>query len=172
MSTRSYSILGLAAMLLLQSCVFTRSAARTSGLGVWPPTSAQCVRNDNVPFNSLNVSIGAELTRLFADPACVAQPSCTGWVAHEHRQLNGPVSGQFWMGPTNHLFTIGEQDTIGSDAHSLALAQTPQGKRLYRLTFVQTVIVGPSMGVVQATASYGQCVADIIDTTGRPRPRD
>ncbi|HVQ08631.1 MAG TPA: hypothetical protein VMS43_09370 [Allosphingosinicella sp.] len=164
MSGRANGIIFLAAaMLFMQGCTIQNGATRTRGLGAWPPSSAQCTRNNPVPFAVMNVSISAELNRLFADPACVAQPTCAGWVARENHQLSGPVSGQFWMGGTNHQFSLAEQDAIGGDARALAVAQTPSGKRLYRLTFDQAVITGGSTGVVQATAYYGQCISDITE---------
>ena len=165
MKIRLSLILAVGAVLFLHGCFVTRSGMRASGLGTWPPQSAQCARNANVAFNLMNVSIGGEMTRLFSDPACVSQPVCSGWIGQESRQLSGPVSGQFWLGPTNHQFTISEQDMIGSDARAAAIGQAPAGKRLYRLTFTQTPITGPPQGVVQATAHYGQCVTDIRQTT-------
>jgi len=172
MAERLHFILAAGAVLLLQGCTVSRIAVRsgdqvtTAALGSWPPTSAQCVRNDPVPFNWNGVSIGGELTRLFAEPSCVAQPVCFDWAVKESRQLTGPVSGQFWMGPSNHQFPKAEQDSIGQLARTAALAQAPANKWLIRLTFTNPIIVGggASTGVVQAKADYGRCLLHRLDT--------
>jgi hypothetical protein len=172
MAERLHYLLAAGAALLLQGCTVSRTAVPTGGplattsLGSWPPTSIQCVRNDPVPFNWNGASIGGELTRLFADPLCVAQPVCFDWGAKENRPLTGPVSGQFWMGPSNSQFTKADQDSIGQLARSAALAQAPSNKSLIRLTFAQPIIVGggSSTGVVQATANYGRCLLHGTDT--------
>ncbi len=177
MTERLHYILASGAALLLQSCTELRTVVRTgehfttAALGSWPPTSTQCVRNDPVPFDWNGTSVGGEMTRLFADPLCVAQPVCFDWGVKESRQLTGPVSGQFWMGPSNHPFTTVDQDAIGQLARTAALAQAPSNKSLIRLTFTQTIIVGggPSTGVVQARADYGRCLLHRTDTAV-PRP--
>jgi hypothetical protein len=159
------------ATLMLQGCVFTRKGLRTSGLGAWPPTSAQCVRNNGVPFYSGTNSIGKELTRLFADPACVAQSNCSGWVEKEsHYMPDSNPASNLWNGLSNHSFTALEQNNIGATARSYATGRTPPGKRLYRLTFDQGIAVGsgPSSGRVDAIAYYGRCIADIT-ATANPR---
>lgn len=170
MATGLHYGLAAGAALLVQGCTIFHSGASTRGqtttaaggnaLGGWPPTSAQCLRNDPVPFDWNGASIGGELTRLFADPACVTQPVCFDWGAKENRPLSGSFSGQFWMGLSNHQFTTAEQNSIGTEARAVAAAQTPVNKSLIRLTFDQAVIVagGPSTGVVQARAYYGRCL--------------
>lgn len=172
MAERLHYMLAAGAALLLQGCTVSRTAVRTgdqvatAALGSLPPTSTQCVRNDPVPFDWNGVSIGGELTRLFADPLCVAQPVCFDWAVKESRQLTGPVSGQFWMGPSNHQFTTADQNSIGQLTRSAALAQAPSNKSLIRLTFAQAIIVGggTSTGVVQATGHYGRCLQHSTDT--------
>lgn len=157
---RFLRLVGAAAFALLQSCVSPQQPASLGTWpGTWPPVSALCPRNNGISF----YSIGGELTSLHAASHCVPQPTCRGWINTEHRQLGGPDSGSAWMGLTNHIFSILDQDSIVNTARASAIAHTPAGKRFYRLKFEQAVIVatGPDSGVVQATAYYGQCISDV-----------
>jgi hypothetical protein len=121
-------------------------------------------------------SIGVELTRLHADPACIAQPTCARWVETSNHQVPdyGPAS-ILWDGDNGHSFTTSEQDTIIARARTYALSQVPAGKRLYRLTFTESTSVpdrsGPSHGYVFATAYYGRCIGGIIFTRDPSPPR-
>lgn len=161
---RMISALGVAAGLTaLQGCIFNQDWERSPGLGGWLPPSSQCVRNNAVPFSSPAQSIGAELTRLFADPACVTQPICTGRVERENYLLpDGNSASEMWNGFSNHFFSIQEQNNIGTTAYNYAMGRRPPGKDLYRLTFDQGIAVGsgPSAGRVFARAYYGRCVKE------------
>ena len=165
MKTLPLCLLAASTSLLLQSCV-TGPATSPAWPGAWPPVSAQCVRNDPVPFASQFDSIGGELTRLHADPACVPQPTCAGWTSQEHHQLPGPSTGSSeWSGYTNHMFALAEQNAMIANARATAIAQTPPNKQFYRLTFRNDIVVatGPAFGFVFAEAYYGQCIADVTN---------
>ena len=159
--------LAAALLLLLPSCVAFPQPSLGAWPGTWPPTSFKCGRNDDVAFAWQTGSISAELTRLHADPHCVPQPSCRASVDQEQHQQPGDV----WGGFTDHLFTIGDQDTIVANARNYAIAHTPPGKRFYRLAFTQGIIVGsgPSYGSIFATAYYGRCLRD-LPRTSNPNP--
>jgi hypothetical protein len=163
------SIRTMAALPLLLAACVTGPPGPPGNPITWPPTSGQCVRNNAIPFAySLTVSIGNEMTRLFADPACSTPPTCALWNGFETRSFpTGNPATIIWDGPNNHSFTIVEQDQIGVTARNLAMANRPSGKRLYKITFAEGTLVstGPgSPGRVFATAYYAICLSDVVDT--------
>lgn len=143
--------------------------------GTWPPpTSMNCPRNNQVPFSgaggvgTLNDLIGPHLTNLHASPACVPQPACTGQRAPQQKLLSPHV----WVGQSNHVFTIAQQDTIIINARNAAIAQTPAGKQLYRLAFAGDIVMGSgSSRAILATAHYGQCISRVRDNKGPTEPQ-
>lgn len=143
-----------------------RTAQRTAATwpGTWPPPPGMnCPRYNTVPWlGAWNVA--SHLTDLHESPTCVPQPACVRQRAPQQIYL-GPV----WMGSPNHQFTIAQQDTVMINARSYALAQSPGGKQLYRLTF-QKQFVSPN-GFVIAYGDYGYCVTIVKVDPGPTDPR-
>lgn len=154
------------AIIALPACPAAQISA-SSWPGSWPPpASMNCPRNNQVPFSgaggvgSLNDIIGPHLTGLHASPACVPQPDCAGQRSPQQKLLAPAV----WTGQSNHVFTIAQQDTIITAARNAAIAQTPAGKKLYRIAFAGDIVMGGgSSRAIIATAHYGQCVKRVLD---------
>jgi len=162
---QAIKLMTLAGVIVTLSGCPAAQITASSWPGTWPPpTSMNCPRNNQVPFSGaggigfLNDIIGPHLTNLHASAACVPQPACTGQRAPQQKLLSPPV----WAGQSNQVFTIAQQDTIIINARNAAIAQTPAGKQLYRLTFEAAIITGgTSAGAILATAHYGQCISRV-----------